>query len=83
MAIYNNFGYQMPRTAGSQGTMGIQISASQLLPGDIVVYHYSDGGSHTGLYIGNGKMIHAANSRTGIVIVSVYEGYKTYNRVIY
>ena len=83
MAIYNNFGYQMPRTAGSQGTMGIQVSASQLLPGDIIVYHYSDGGSHTGLYIGNGKMIHAANSRTGIVIVSIYEGYKTYNRVIY
>ena len=83
MAIYNNFGYQMPRTAGSQGTMGISISANELLPGDIVVYHYSDGGSHTGLYIGNGKMIHAANSRTGIVIVSIYEGYKTYNRVIY
>ena len=73
----------MPRVASSQGYMGISVSSSELLPGDIVVYHYSEGGSHTGIYIGNGKMIHAANSRTGIVIVSIYEGYKTYNRVIY
>lgn len=83
MSLYNNFGYQMPRTAISHDTMGIPVSANELLPGDVIVYHYSDGSGHTGLYIGNGKMIHAANSRTGIVVVSVYEGYKTYRRVIY
>lgn len=82
-AIYNNFGYQMPRTADIQGYMGITVSANQLLPGDIVVYHYSAGGSHTGIYIGNGMMIHAANSQIGIVIVPMYEGYRTYQRVIY
>lgn len=82
-AIYNNYGYQMPRTADSQGYMGISVSYNELLPGDVIVYHYSAGGEHTGIYIGNGKMIHAANSRTGIVIVPIYEGYKTYNRIIY
>ena len=82
-AIYNNFGYQMPRTAGSQGYMGISVNASELLPGDVVVYHYSGGGSHTGLYIGNGKMIHAATSDKGIIIAPMFDGYRTYNRVIY
>lgn len=82
-AIYNNFGYQMPRTAGSQGYMGISVSSSQLLPGDIVVYHYSGGNKHVGIYIGNGKMIHAGTQQTGIVIVPMFDGYRTYNRVIY
>ena len=82
-AIYNNFGYQMPRTAGSQGYMGKSISHSQLLPGDIVVYHYNNGNKHVGIYIGNGKMIHAGTQQTGIVIVPMFSGYRTYNRVIY
>lgn len=83
MAIYNNFGYQMPRTAGVQGAMGKQVSSNELLPGDIVVYHYPGGGNHTGIYIGNGMMIHAGTPQTGIVIVPMFDGYRTYNRVIY
>ena len=83
MSVYANFGYRMPRTAGSQGYMGISVNRNELLPGDIVVYHYSDGGSHTGIYIGNGKMIHAGTSKTGIVIVPIFAGNKTYMRVIY
>ena len=82
-AIYNNFGYQMPRTAGSQGYMGKSVSYNQLLPGDIVVYHYDNGNKHVGLYIGNGKMIHAGTQKTGIVIVPMFSGNRTYNRVIY
>ena len=73
----------MPRTAGSQGYMGKSISHSQLLPGDIVVYHYNNGNKHVGIYIGNGKMIHAGTQQTGIVIVPMFSGYRTYNRVIY
>lgn len=82
-AIYNNFGYQMPRVAGSQGYMGIRISESQLLPGDIVMYITNGVGSHVGIYIGNGLMIHAGTQQTGIVIVPMYAGYRVYNRIIY
>lgn len=82
-AIYNNFGYQMPRIASSQGYMGISVSGSELLPGDIVMYHTNGVGSHVGIYIGGGLMIHAGTPQTGIVIVPMYDGYRTYNRVIY
>ena len=83
MGVYANFGYRMPRSARSQGYMGISVSRSELLPGDVVVYHYSGGGGHTGIYIGNGKMIHAGTSKTGIVIAPIFAGNKTYMRVIY
>ena len=83
MAIYNNFGYQLPRIAGSQGYMGKQVSAAELLPGDIIMYITNGIGSHVGIYIGNGLMIHAANPRTGIVIIPMYDGYRTYHRIIY
>ena len=83
MAIYNNFGYQLPRIAGSQGHMGIKVSADKLLPGDIIMYITNGIGSHVGIYIGNGLMIHAANPRDGIVIIPMYDGYRTYHRIIY
>lgn len=82
-AIYNHFGYQMPRVTTGQGYMGIKVDASNLLPGDIVVYEYNGVGSHVGIYLGNGMMIHAGTPQTGIVIIPMYDGYRTYNRIIY
>ena len=81
--VYNNFGYQLPRTAKAQGYVGKPVSYNQLLPGDIVVYHFENGRKHVGLYIGNGKMIHAGTQQTGIVIVPMFSGYRTYMRIIY
>lgn len=81
--VYNNFGYQMPRTASDQGYMGISVSGDQLLPGDVVVYYYNGIGGHVGIYIGNGLMIHAGTPQTGIVIVPIFEGYRGYKRIIY
>jgi len=83
MAIYNNFGYLLPRTSNDQRFLGIPISASELLPGDIVTYITNGFGSHVGMYIGNGLMIHASNPRTGILIAPMYDGYRVYSRIIY
>ena len=82
-AIYNNFGYQLPRSAGSQGYVGKAVSRSELLPGDLVVYNYVGGGHHVGIYIGNNKMIHAGTEKTGINIATIFEGNKVYRRIIY
>ena len=38
-------------------------------PGDVVVNSY-----HTGIYIGNGQMIHASDYSTGVIISSVAAG---------
>ena len=83
MSVYNNFGYKLPRVAGSQASVGMAVSRSQLLPGDLVVYFYENGGGHVGLYIGNGLMIHAGTPQTGIVIVPIFSGNKVYRRIIF
>ena len=83
MKIYGHFGYSLPRVAISQASVGKRVSYKELLPGDIVVYHYSNGGGHVGIYIGNGKMVHAGTPQTGIEITKIFKGNKTYQRIIY
>lgn len=79
MGVYGNFGYQLPRVSTSQAYMGIEVSPYELLPGDLVVYYYG----HVGIYAGNGMMVHAGTSQTGIVLAPIFEGSKTYRRIIY
>jgi len=82
-SVYGNFGYRLPRTANSQGYMGMRISESELLPGDIIMYINGGVGTHVGIYIGNGMMIHAGTPQTGIVVAPMYAGYRVYSRIIY
>ena len=49
-----------------------RVKAQKLLPGDVIFYSYTRNGryrniSHVALYIGNGRIIHAANRRVGVV----------------
>ena len=83
MKVYAHFGYSLPRVAVSQSNVGKKISYSELIPGDLVVYHYQNGGGHVGIYIGNGKMVHAGTPKTGIEITKIFKGNKTYHRIIY
>lgn len=68
--VYATFGYGLSRTPQGQYTSaGRSISMEEIQPGDIICYS-SNGSSctHVGLYIGNGQIIHAANSRKGVII---------------
>lgn len=58
-------GISLPRTSQAQGGCGVAVSNPQ--PGDIVCY-----GTHVGIYIGNGQMIHAPKPRDVVKIASVY-----------
>ncbi len=70
MMAYRQAGISIPRTAGAQYRAGTKISVSQLQPGDLVFYYSGIG--HVGIYIGNGKIVHAANPRRGIRVAGLY-----------
>jgi cell wall-associated NlpC family hydrolase len=68
-AAYKAAGITIPRTSYSQFTVGTPVSLSDLRPGDLVFYY--SGISHVGMYIGNGRIVHAANTTRGVVTDSV------------
>ncbi len=63
----------LPRTVGGLASVGNAVSESDMQPGDIIIWsHRSDYvPTHASIYIGNGQMVHAANSRLGVVQMSV------------
>ena len=67
--IYKEFGYSLSRTpSGQLSSNGRSIDYSQRQPGDIICYGKGGKCTHVALYIGNGQIIHSANSRKGVVI---------------
>lgn len=68
MGIYKNFGMSISRTSGEQATNGKSIKSSELKKGDLVFYASGGRINHVAMYIGNGKIVHASNSRTGIIV---------------
>lgn len=66
MSVFAQFGYSLPRVAADQYYQSVQKSVADLEPGDLVFY--GSGISHVALYIGDGQIIHASTSATGIKI---------------
>jgi peptidoglycan DL-endopeptidase CwlO len=56
-AAWRAAGVALPRTTYDQVNAGTPVSEDRLQPGDLVFF-YSDV-SHVGIYVGNGKIIHA------------------------
>ena len=69
MQVYSKFGYSIGRDARTQSNAsGNAIDESSLRKGDLIFYASDDTINHVGIYIGDGKIIHSSNSRTGITI---------------
>ena len=75
--VYGKCGVTLSRTSYTQATQGTAVSKSELQPGDLLLFHYYGSSSigHVGIYVGNGKFIHAANSNRGVVYDSIESGY--------
>ncbi len=61
--IFKAFGVELSRTTYTQAKEGREVSYSEMQPGDVINY-----GSHTAIYIGNNRIVHAANEDEGIII---------------
>lgn len=72
--IYNQSGVSIPRT-NTEGYHSRSFYVNNPQPGDLVFFNntYKKGLSHMGIYLGNGKFIHAGSS--GITIADVNDSY--------
>ena len=75
--IFNSCGYNISRSCTAQASAGIAVTKSELQLGDVVFFNNTSSGAigHVGIYIGNGTMIHAANSNRGVVTDTINSGY--------
>ena len=70
MTAWRQAGVSLPHYSRSQYSVTRRIPLSQAQPGDLVFY-FGNGTRHVGLYIGNGKMVHAANPRSGVLVSNI------------
>lgn len=69
-------GVDLPHSASAQFRRGKPVSRSELKPGDLVFFQtYRRGASHVGIYIGNGKFIHASSAGGRVRVDSLNDGY--------
>lgn len=78
-AVYNHFGYSLPRQSGAQGASGSAVDGMEnAQPGDIFYYV-----GHVGIYIGNGYIVHASTPATGIKITpATYRSIASIRRIV-
>ena len=74
--VYAKHGVRLPHSSRAQAAVGRPVSRDQLQEGDLVFFHTTRRGiSHVGIYIGNGKFIHASSSGRGVRVDSLRDGY--------
>lgn len=77
-SVYAHFGVSLPRTSGEMRNAGRAVSYNEAIPGDIICY---DG--HVGIYMGDGQIVNAINSRKGIgILPATYTNIITVRRLL-
>ncbi|MCM1235570.1 MAG: NlpC/P60 family protein [Ruminococcus flavefaciens] len=75
-----NIMYEGSNTAASEGKLcydnSLLVNYDEMQPGDLIFYSYDRNGrfmniTHVAVYVGNGKVVEAANARLGVVYRSV------------
>ena len=78
MYCYGKIGVSLPHNAAAQSGYGHAVSRDSMQPGDLIFF--GSPAYHVALYVGDGMMIHAENSYTGIVY-SYVDTFALYNPI--
>lgn len=76
--VFREFDINLPRTAREQYRVGMKIDRSGLASGDLLFFRTrarKNYPTHVGIYLGNGKMIHASSRQHKVVISDVNHPY--------
>jgi cell wall-associated NlpC family hydrolase len=63
---FKQAGKSLPRSSRAMSQVGTPVSRDQLQPGDLVFFYRPV--SHVGIYIGNGKILHASTRKSPVKI---------------
>lgn len=83
--VYRQLGINLPRTAAEQAKFCVEnsliVSASDLVPGDLVFWSYERNGrfmdiTHVGIYAGDGNVVDASSSRGQVVYRNLFDSDK-------
>lgn len=74
-SLYKSQGIKLPHNAKAQFKLGKPVPRDALIPGDLVFFNTRGPLTHVGMYIGDGKFIHAANPRKGVRVDSLSSKY--------
>jgi Cell wall-associated hydrolases (invasion-associated proteins) len=69
LAAYRSIGISLPHSSRAMASRGRPVSRADLKPGDLIFWYSPI--HHVGMYIGNGKIVHARNVRSDLVIQSL------------
>lgn len=70
--VYAQKGISVSRSSSTQIYDGVGVPYEEAQPGDILSWGYSYGNvTHSAMYVGNGKMVHAANPSMGVIVSDV------------
>ena len=70
-AVYYLCGINIPRTSAEQFKAGKMIPETDLADGDLVFFGHDNQVSHVGIYVGNGKFVHAPQRNDDIKVAEL------------
>ncbi|WP_324082941.1 C40 family peptidase [Geomonas sp.] len=74
--VFRQQGIELPRTAREQSRVGSDVEQGSLRKGDLLFFHtYASYPSHVGIYLGDGKMIHASSVKGEVTVSNLNTDY--------
>jgi len=77
--VYRKNGINIPRTSRNQSKFGKYVSRTNLKKGDLIFFDTSKRRkgyvNHVGIYLGNGKFIHASSAKKKVVVSNLSKFY--------